>query len=194
MEPDDLTLIRDAKQGNAEAFANLIRSYQNFAYKTVLGVLNNAADADDALQETFLKVHRALPKLRDERTFPSWLARIATRTALDLVRARGHVRTAYDDEIDTHSFVDPGPQVDLRLDLQQALSRLSPEHRAILVLREVQGFDYAAIADILHIPLGTVRSRLFNARAQLRLQLEMGDGAGYPGRSTQVNKGGTRDE
>lgn len=194
MEPDDLKLIRDAKQGDAQAFANLIRSYQNFAYKTVLGVLNNASDADDALQETFLKVHRALPNLRDERTFPSWLARIATRTALDLVRSRAHARTSYDDEIDKHTFVDPGPQVDLRLDLQQALARLSPEHRTVLVLREVQGFDYAAIADILHIPLGTVRSRLFNARAQLRLQLESDGASGGAGRSTKGNKGGARDE
>jgi RNA polymerase sigma-70 factor, ECF subfamily len=146
----------------------LVRNYKDFVYQTIYAILRNHADTEDVLQETFIKAYQSIKSLREERTFPSWIARIATRTALDW-RGRADRTRAAPNEIEKIAGErDPNKAIRIRIDLEYALSQMSKEHRAILVLREFHGFDYEEIAEILNIPVGTVRSRLFNARAKLR--------------------------
>lgn len=167
MDRQDLILIQAAKRGLPEAFARLVHNYQDFVYRTAYGVLQNRTDAEDVTQETFIKVHRSLQTLRDEHSFATWIARITVRTALNWIEhQKKHRRSGWEtDELtvadSTHSSIQ-------RLDLEQALKHLSAEQRSVLVLREVHGFNYEELAIILNIPVGTVRSRLHNARMQLR--------------------------
>lgn len=171
MNQDDINLIRAAKRGHVNAFTDLVRNYHAFVYRTAYGVLQNQSDAEDVTQETFIKVHQSLKGLRDERTFPTWIARIAIRTALDVLNHhKRHAWTPLEaDVVGHHPAVDP--DADIRLDLEHAFKQLDEEHRMILTLREVQGFQYEELAQILEIPIGTVRSRLHNARHRLRLLL-----------------------
>ncbi len=169
LNQNDVNLIRTAKRGHGEAFTMLVRNYKNFVFQTAYGVVRSKPDAEDITQEAFMKVHQSLKGLHDERAFPTWLARITVRTALDwLHRNEKHRLSPLDpDEI----AKDANHAAELRLDLEQALGRLNHEQRSILVLRELQGFDYEELSKILDIPVGTVRSRLHHARAQLRLLL-----------------------
>lgn len=171
MNDDDLKIIRAAKRGNEEAFSTLVKNYTSFVYRTAYGVVRNQTDAEDVAQDSFVKAHQALRRLRDERTFPSWLATITVRTAIDYVSRRERTQTITLDPERHATEQDVHSASDARLDVHQALDRLNPEQRTILVLREIQGFDYEELAQILDIPLGTVRSRLHHARAQLRLLL-----------------------
>lgn len=174
MNQNDLDLIRNAKHGRTEAFATLINNYKNFVFRTAYGVLQNQHDAEDVTQETFIKVHRSLKNLHDEGTFPTWLARITVRTAIDWLRQSQRYQS---------SLLDMAPATtgdvshsDMRLDLEQALSLLTTNQRTIIILREVRGFDYEELAKILDIPIGTVRSRLHNARNHLRQLLLTNEG------------------
>lgn len=176
LNPNDIDLIRNARKGSTEAFTAIVRNYKNFVYRTVFAILQNRQDTEDVAQEVFIKAYRSLAGLRDERTFPSWLAQIATRTALDWVQSKQKNQTI---ELDSEKFVvndDIHRAANIRLDLENALGHLSEEHRMVTVLR-ADGFDYEEIAQILDIPIGTVRSRLHNARMHLRqlLQDERGD-------------------
>lgn len=176
MNEEDIALIRAARSGSTEAFTVIVKNYKNFVYRIILTTLQSRQDAEDVSQEVFIKAYRSLHKLRDEQTFPSWLAQITTRTALDWVQSKHQNQTV---ELDSERFVTQDVQsgMNARLDLEQALRQLSVEHRLVTLLRAVHGFDYEEIARILDIPIGTVRSRLHNARMHLRqlLQDERGD-------------------
>jgi len=177
LNQQDLNLIRWARQGRRDSFSALIRNYQTFVFRTAYGVVQNRADAEDVTQETFIKVHQSLKALRDERTFPTWLARITVRTAIDWLHQK-------DKQKDLLASADPmtvdsGHSSDLRMDLEQALAALSPEQRTVLVLREIHGFDYEQLAQILGVPVGTVKSRLHNARIELRQLLSSERGSGW---------------
>lgn len=173
MNVDDLNLIRDAKHGNTEAFSRLVRNYYNFVYRTAYGVLQHNLDAEDVTQEVFIKVHQSLKRLREERTFPSWLARITVRTAIDSSQ-RAHYQRAgpLHEERDLPETAVHHNQSFAYLELEEALKKLSEAQRLILVLRELHGFNYEELSGILEIPIGTVRSRLHNARRQLRSYLD----------------------
>jgi RNA polymerase sigma-70 factor, ECF subfamily len=168
----DLVLVRDSMRGDTEAFTMLVRNYKDFVYRIVYAILQNHVDTEDVLQETFIKAYQSIIGLRDERTFPSWIARIATRTALDWKQRMNRLRAVPVELEQIVSERDPNKGIRIRVDLENALGQMSTEHRAILVLREIHGFDYEEIAGILKIPVGTVRSRLFNARVRLRRILQ----------------------
>lgn len=177
LDDNHLRQIQAAKAGNREAFAQLVRSYKDFVYRTAYAILHDGAEAEDVVQESFVKAFLSLRSLRDERAFPSWISTIATRIALDIVKRR---QVSWAPVSNSERLPAPSVNSDLRLDMEAALAQLSPEHRAVLVLREVQGFDYREIADILGIPIGTVRSRLHTARMQLRLRLLPPEQRGEP--------------
>ena len=167
MNAEDHLIIRRAKHGDLHAFSTLVRNYKIYVYKTAFGILQNNSDAEDVTQETFLKVYQSLRSLRNEETFPTWIARIAVRTALDLVKKNQRIQT-YDPQTESSHLIVDEAMPDARMELDFALEKLSPDHRAILVLREIQGWDYEQISRVLEIPIGTVRSRLYHARTQLR--------------------------
>ncbi len=169
LSDDHLHLVRAAKAGDKEAFTHLVRLYKNFLFRTAFAIVRDHGEAEDVVQESFVKAFLSLLTLKDERAFPSWITTITSRIALDTVRRRRTNVDAFGVPIPNPELVPAHPSTpDLRLDISEAMSRLSPEHRAVVILREVQGFDYKEIADFLEVPIGTVRSRLHIARMQLR--------------------------
>lgn len=157
-----------AKHGNKDAFAALVRAYKDYVFRIAYGILMNRMEAEDVAQETFVKAYLQLRGLREERSFPSWLATIATHRALDVAKQQQRWRLVSMEEDLPSGETDEMARVDKRILVQELLGKLNPIHRAVLILREIQGYDYAEISRILGVPIGTVRSRLNIARAHLR--------------------------
>ena len=172
MTEDDILLIRLAKRGNPDAFARIVANYKDFVYRTAYGVLHHKTDAEDVTQETFIKVYQSLRSLRDEHNFPAWLARITVRNALDWRQRHWKYRSEPLEDSQVTSGVNPHHQTDVRMEVEHAMQQLGDDYRTILILRELHGFSYEELAEILALPVGTVRSRLHYARMQLREQLQ----------------------
>lgn len=170
MNEFDKQIIRLATQGDAEAFTQLVRNYKHFVFQTAVGILGDRSEAEDVAQEAFLRAYDGLPQLRKLETFPSWIATIATRIALDTTRKRRREIPVEDGQLtERHAAtVNPYSDAEDRLDLLQMLNQLSIDERTVIVLRELQDKSYAEIAELLDVPLGTVRSRLHSARHHVR--------------------------
>lgn len=174
---DDHRLIAECLQGRTDAFGELVCRYQDRVFNTVYRLLGNAHDARDVVQEAFLHAYQALDTFKGDSLFFTWLYRIAVNTAITLKRKRravlsltpGLEESAH--VLDTSERGHPGyalEQAEEERRLQQALNRLSPEHRAVLILKDIEGQKYEAMAEILGVPIGTIRSRLHRARMELR--------------------------
>jgi len=165
----DELLVRRSKGGDREAFGQLVARYQNSVYRVVRGVLTDPAECEDVAQEVFLKAYGSLAKFRGEAGFFTWLYRIAVNEALRHRRRRAFSNADALQEVEAP----PGPEMPdedaptLRT-LEKLLRKLSDEFRAIVVLRDIEALSYQEIAETLEIPLGTVESRLFRARQELR--------------------------
>ncbi|TCP57882.1 RNA polymerase sigma-70 factor (ECF subfamily) [Tumebacillus sp. BK434] len=167
------SLILSAMQGKKEAFARLIERFRTYAFQTAYGFLQDRMDAEDVVQEAFTKAYFSIGKLQSPHAFHSWFSRIVTNLCLDrLKRRRYSLASERIEEVAEQRDSASGLSRSLeRLTIEEALGRLSPEMREVLVLRELQGFDYQEIAEILRIPIGTVRSRLHAGRLHLRKHL-----------------------
>jgi RNA polymerase sigma-70 factor (ECF subfamily) len=173
---DDATLIDATLSGDSTAFGELVTRYQNRLYNTVVHLVGCAEDAEDVVQEAFVQAFVQLDKFRGAAAFYTWLYRIAFNTAMSHGRRRRPTRSV--EETRAQSGTDPvdpgeapdGPalQAERAGQIRAALTELSEEHRAVLVLREMDGRSYEEIAEILGLALGTVRSRLHRGRMQLR--------------------------
>ena len=190
MSADDHRLIAECLRGDPAAFGVLVRRYQDRLYNTVYRLVDNAEDAQDVVQEAFLNAYQSLGGFKGDSLFFTWLYRIAVNTAISLKRKQ-RVMVRIDagrngrhgiEPLDPSDRSRPGhalEQAEQGRRVQQALSRLSPEHRAVLVLKDLEGQKYEAMAAILQVPIGTIRSRLHRARLELRELLEKGeDGPG----------------
>jgi RNA polymerase sigma-70 factor, ECF subfamily len=174
---DDRRLIAECLAGNTLAFGPLVRRHQDRLFNAVVRVVDNAEDAADVVQEAFLNAYQSLNSFKGDSEFFTWLYRIAFNAAISLRRKKkavlsldGDVRAAAE-PVDPSEFTRPGvglerSEEDARL--LAALGRLSPEHRAVLVLKDLEGQRYEDIAQVLDVPIGTVRSRLHRARMELR--------------------------
>lgn len=178
MQPADEILINRSKNGDMEAFEQLVRRYENKVYTVAYRFLGNHADASDLAQDTFLKLYHALPGFRGESSFTTWLYRITANACRDEIRRqqRFHV-VSLDSETANHganymsrvSGSAPSPEEvferkEFNGVIQQCINSLSDEHRLILIMREIQGMSYDEIAGVLQCSLGTVKSRLSRAR------------------------------
>jgi RNA polymerase sigma-70 factor (ECF subfamily) len=178
-ELDQITLAR-AQRGEREAFRALVEAYQRPVHALIGRMLYGRArhaDIEDVAQETFLRVYRALPKFesRGPGRLSKWILTIATRLALDeLRRVRATpVGVVSGDELASRDRTDGGVHGRaLASALGDAVAALSPEHRAVFVLREFHEFDYQDIAAALEIEIGTVKSRLARGRALLQHTLQ----------------------
>ena len=184
---DDVQLISQAIAGQTAAFGQLVQKYQDRLYNTVVHVVGNAEDAKDVVQEAFVQAFLKLESFQRASAFYTWLYRIAFNVAVTHCRRRGAMRSAErtalaeghlrnSDEEHSQSAAD-GPSERLEREercrqVRHAISQLAEEHRVVLVLREMDGCCYETIAEILGLPVGTVRSRLHRARMQLREQLK----------------------
>lgn len=182
---DEAKLVRDAKAGKYEAFEALVHRYERKVYNVAFRLSGNRSDAEDVLQETFLKVFENLRKFRGESSFYTWVMRIAVNATL--IRFRKSVRpdTLTIDEIDDnpHGFhpravvrwEENPEQKYTRLEseriLRQAILRLPPIYRTVFWLRDVEEFSNAEVARILKLSVFAVKSRLMRARLELREQL-----------------------
>jgi len=175
---DDLNLIESFKQGDTSAFGEIVLRYQDKIYNLCRHMLGNAADAEDAAQDVFLKAYQALPKFQPEASLYTWLYRIATNTCIDH-KKKPVFESLFGDSGEGERLVHdratdaPSPeklyqskQIDKAL--QESLGKLSPKLRAIIILKEIEELSYEEIADALEISMGTVKSRIARAREELQ--------------------------
>lgn len=154
-------------------FAEWVRLYQAFLYRAAWALSGERATAQDLVQETFALAWRARRQLRDDKTVQAWLYKILRREALRLWRERQPWEPW--DEAACECIADCQGQIELRIDLLNALQALSPLHREILVPFYLADMSYEQLAWSLDIPPGTVMSRLSRARQALRQLMEAGD-------------------
>lgn len=173
---DDASLIAATLAGDTAAFGQLVGEYQDRLYNSLLRVLGSAEDAADIVQDAFVQAYTKLDTFRGTSAFYTWLYRIAFNLAMSHAR-KGRKATsldsikalAGDEPMDGQPTAETGALMQERAELvHAALAELNLEHRQIIVLREIDGLSYDEIAEILSVPVGTVRSRLFRARLELR--------------------------
>ena len=176
---DDRRLIADTLAGRPAAFGELVRKYQDRVFNLAARILGNPEDAADAAQEAFLHAYQALPNFKGDSEFFTWLYRIAFNAAVSQKRKRravGRLDDGGEGGIADPASLDPPPPAVERAEevakLTAALARLSPDHRAVLVLKDIDGLMYDEIAGVVGVPVGTVRSRIHRARLELRGLLE----------------------
>jgi RNA polymerase sigma-70 factor, ECF subfamily len=180
----DWELVQRTRSGDREAFRELVERYQRKIAALALGILRSREDALDVVQETFTKAYQNLDRFKGDAAFYTWVYRIAYNLCVDHQRRNAklaHVSLDADDS---------GPPLPLELDgpppdepfertrdaeiarrVQEAIRGLTPDHRAVILLRELEGLSYEEISQVLDCPKGTVMSRLHYARRQLQARL-----------------------
>lgn len=190
---DETELIRAAAAGDREAFDELVRGKRERVVRTAYQVTGNLEDALDVAQAVFLKVWRGIGSFDPRRRFDTWLYRVTTNAAIDLLRTRGPRGTLQplpDDPADLEGASE-APTAEARLDLtrlQQVFSRLAgnlaPKQRAAFVMREIEGLETAEVARILGVTESTVRNHLLQARRVLREAIQRDYPELVPGSTT----------
>jgi RNA polymerase sigma-70 factor (ECF subfamily) len=190
---DEGSLVAEAKAGSYAAFEELVNRYEKKIYRLGLNITGNPEDAEDVLQESFLKAFEHLPEFRQDSRFYTWLVRIAVNEGLMKLRKRRGDKTVplgevenEDGEVMPRDYADwkPNPeqllaQSELEEILRDAASTLPPAFRSVFFLRDVEGLSTEETAQLLNLSVGAVKARLFRARMRLRDELSKvfrGDG------------------
>lgn len=161
-----------ALEGDPLGFDGLVQLHQRRAYAVARSIVLTHEDAEDAVQDGFLRAYQAIGRFDPGQSFGPWLNRIVANAALDIAR-RKKVRTAEElSDAMPSPFRDPGEAAELKSRLKDALAELPERARAVIVLHDVEGFTHAEIGELLGIPGGTARSDLHHARQRLRKLLE----------------------
>jgi RNA polymerase sigma-70 factor, ECF subfamily len=201
VDEDDLALVERSRDGDPEAFRALVVRHQRKAYAVALGIVKDPDLAWDVAQEAFVRVHQHLGEYKADAAFSTWVLRITSNLAIDVLRRERQGRRAALEDVPEPALaegssgvlattlgVDPQETV-LRRELAdritEALAALPEAHRTILVLREMEGLSYEELAERLGIPRGTVMSRLFHARKKMQVLL-----AEYAGLAPGTGRGG----
>lgn len=183
---EDAELVQAVRDGDASAYRGLVERYQSRVYALICGMVRDREEALDLTQDSFIKAYKNLDRFRLESSFYTWLYRIAMNVAIDHIRKmKKRQHEAFDEGIAArdvdgaiaaaHDASSPTRALDrkeLSGQIFDALDTLSPDHRQVVLLREVEGLSYAEIAETMGIAEGTVMSRLFYARRKLRDQLK----------------------
>jgi RNA polymerase sigma-70 factor, ECF subfamily len=181
---DDQSLVQACRAGQTEAFGMLVQRYQERLYPTILRLIGSAEDAEDVLQDSFVRAFEKLEQFQGDSSFYTWIYRIAVNLALSGYRrrrSRAALRTKHERHAcDRDGPLDESPDSDPTIPVERAereriieaaLDKLGPEHRAVIILKDFDGHRYEEISAILKVPVGTVRSRLHRARCELRDRL-----------------------
>lgn len=169
---EEKELVGLALEGDPRGFAGLVRLHQRRAYAVARSIVLTHEDAEDAVQDGFLRAYQAISRFDPGQSFGAWLNRIVANAALDIAR-RKKVRTAEElSDAMPSPFRDPGEDAELRARLKSALAELPERARSVIVLHDVEGFTHAEIGEMLGIPGGTARSDLHHARQRLRKLLQ----------------------
>jgi RNA polymerase sigma-70 factor (ECF subfamily) len=185
VEPSDWELVRRCKEGDRQAFRELVERYQRKVITIAFGILHDREDALEVSQEAFAKVFTSIQQFKEEASFYTWLYRIVVNLAIDRQRQKGRQPLLERDDqgegesdrietIPDTSGADPYEQVkdkELGERIRAALAELTPAHKAVILLREVEGLSYEEISEVLQCSRGTVMSRLHYARKRLQSRL-----------------------
>lgn len=186
-DAEDLALVNAVKGGDRRAFQVLMQRYQRKVYAVAYGFLRNQEDALDVVQESFIKVHRYIGKFEGNSSFYTWLYRIVANLCIDhLRRAKRHRDVEFDDGLrhegkEDSSSSEPLPHLapmgdpsdmlrrkEILAAVEASLEHLSDKHRAVIVMRELQGMSYEEMAQAMKCSKGTIMSRLFHARRNMQ--------------------------
>ncbi len=187
---DDRRLVERCQRGDQDAFRTIFERYRRRAYALALGVVHNPDAALDVVQDAFLRAFRHIDSFEGNASVYTWLYRIVMNAAIDHTRKQGRARTVdYDDAVahmeseapaDVAALVpqlvrgNPAKEMarrEIREKIDEALAKLSPTHRAVLILREVDGLSYEEMAEVMKCSKGTIMSRLFHARKNMQKML-----------------------
>lgn len=188
---DDATLLDRAREGDRAAFGRIVERHQHRLFSTLYRLTGDRDDARELTQETFLRALAKLDDFRGDSAAYTWLFRIGMNLAISMLRQSKRRRTysldaprngasgdtdrpGFADRVKDHRNGNPLDQAersDEHRRVGEALGRLSNDERTLIVLRDMEGFDYQQMAEVLELPLGTLKSRLFRARLALRRQL-----------------------
>ena len=184
MDIEDQQLIRECLAGQTEAFGKLVLRYQDRLFNSLVHVVGSSHEARDVAQDAFVHAFQKLNTFRGESAFYSWLFRIAINSAVTHKRKRRHGSVSIDaareqsgtEPADQHADAHPSYAMELsecQAQVRAALAGLPEEYSVVLILKEMENLKYDEIAEILDCPIGTVRSRIHRARAELRQKLEL---------------------
>jgi RNA polymerase sigma-70 factor (ECF subfamily) len=182
---EDLELVRRSQQGDLCSYDELIRRYQERIYATIYHMTSNHEDANDLAQETFIKGFQALKSFKGDSSFYTWVYRIGVNKTINFLKQRKNKTHMSLNDLDFNAENDPDmvalvsdktPRRDANLNelqekLNAAILKLSPVHRLVVTLHDVQGLSHEEIGKMMDCNIGTVRSRLFYARQQLQAYL-----------------------
>jgi len=183
----DSRLVAKCQAGDTAAFGELVTRYRTKAYAMVYNMVRNEQDAWDLTQDGFVKAWKSIDRFRGQSSFYTWLYRIMTNVTIDWLRKKQIEGVSEFDETIALTGIEPGSattphseplpsrkleQVETRQRIDAAIARLSPEHRSVLVMKEIDGLQYQEIADALGCSIGTVMSRLFYARKKMQILLK----------------------
>ncbi len=186
MERSDSELVRECRRGKKDAFRELVERYQRKILSVAVGMLQNQDDALEVTQEAFVKAYRNLDGFKGESSFYTWLYRIVVNLAIDRRRRdRRHGTVSLEDrpgggedleaDLPSQRLSDPYQQAksrELGDRLRGAIAELTPDQKAVILLREVEGLSYDEISNVMQCPKGTVMSRLHYARKALQEKLK----------------------
>lgn len=196
LDLNDEALVEKFRQTKDKSlFKSLVRRYQSRIYNAAYRMLGNREEAEEVVQDTFIKMHQSMDKFRNQSTFAAWLFRISHNLAVDRLRLKKKKRgfklfsfnpmstLASERDEDGNGTIqqladdrpDPGKLMDLSEEssvVQECLTRLPESQRAVLILHDIEGFSYKDIADIIGASVGTVRSRLHYGRMKLKEHLQ----------------------
>ena len=186
MERTEVLLIEDLRAGDMTALAVVVEKYKRLVYRLAFQITKNHEDANDVMQDTFLKVYESIHSFRKESAFETWLYRIVVNQAINLVKRRerrreaplsGTTETQIRSELKRASNLRNNPHLsverkELQRQVTQAVNSLPMKHRMVVILHEFEGLTHPKIALILNCSEGTVRSRLHYARKKLRERLK----------------------
>ncbi|HTG14938.1 MAG TPA: sigma-70 family RNA polymerase sigma factor [Blastocatellia bacterium] len=185
-QPDvsELDLVKRCQAGESEAFDELVTRYRTRVFGMIYNMVHSEQDAWDLAQDSFVKAWKSIQRFRGQSSFYTWIYRIVMNVTIDWLRKK-HVKgtgAEFDDaiqlrDIDPASKTMPKPdalpyermqQGEIRAEIDKAIGQLSPEHRAVILMKEIEGMQYHEIAEALECSIGTVMSRLFYARKKLQ--------------------------
>ena len=169
----DSDLVKDCISGNKQAFETLIERYKKQVFNVALRIINNYDDAGEITQTTFIKAFENLHTFDKTRKFFSWLYRIATNESINYLKSRKKTESLDEDLVSSEQNPEQRfAKSEQDESIQQAIMRLPPEHRVVIVLCHFNNLSYKEIGTILDLPTRTVKSRLFSARRNLRELLD----------------------
>lgn len=169
---EERALAEAARAGDRDAFAGLVRLHQRRAYLVARAIVTVHEDAEDAVQEGFVRAWQAIERFDPNQGFGAWVNRIVANAALDITRRRKVRSTEELSDALQSPFRDPAQDAELKSRLSEALAQLPERARSVIVMHDVEGFTHVEIGEMLGIPGGTARSDLHHARQKLRTLLK----------------------